>query len=47
MKRFIHRAINKKIGILEEANGGTVFLDEIHHLSMEAQAKILRRSRKE
>ena len=35
-------ASNRKIGILEEANGGTVFLDEIHHLSMEAQAKILR-----
>ena len=35
-------AVNRKIGILEDANGGTVFLDEIHHLSMEAQAKILR-----
>jgi DNA-binding NtrC family response regulator len=35
-------AISRKIGILEEADGGTVFLDEIHHLSQEAQAKILR-----
>ncbi|MCK5779766.1 MAG: sigma-54-dependent Fis family transcriptional regulator [Psychrilyobacter sp.] len=31
-----------KIGILEEANGGTVFLDEITALDVKAQAKLLR-----
>jgi len=31
-----------KIGILEEANGGTVFLDEITGLDVKAQAKLLR-----
>ncbi|MBK9324267.1 MAG: sigma-54-dependent Fis family transcriptional regulator [Bdellovibrionaceae bacterium] len=31
-----------KIGLLEVANGGTVFLDEVHHLSDEAQAMLLR-----
>ena len=31
-----------KIGILERANGGTVFLDEIHHLNEAAQFKLLR-----
>jgi len=35
-------AMNKKIGILEIANRGTVFLDELHHLSPAAQAAILR-----
>lgn len=31
-----------KIGLLEVANGGTVFLDEVHHLGEEAQAMLLR-----
>ena len=32
----------KKAGIFEVVNGGTVFLDEIHHLNPGAQAKLLR-----
>src|SRR5208283_606297 len=35
-------AISFKKGILEEANGGTVFLDEIGNLSMGLQSKLLR-----
>lgn len=31
-----------KIGLLENANGGTVFLDEVHHLDSVAQAMLLR-----
>lgn len=35
-------ADREKKGVLEAAQGGTVFLDEIHHLSLTAQAKLLR-----
>lgn len=35
-------AMNRKAGILEVASGGTVFLDELHHLPISAQAKLLR-----
>ncbi len=31
-----------KIGLFEIANGGTVFLDEVHHLGEQAQAMLLR-----
>ncbi len=35
-------AINQKIGSLESANGGTVFLDEVSNLSYEVQISLLR-----
>ncbi len=35
-------AVDKKIGLLEMANGGTVFLDEIGELPMALQKKLLR-----
>ncbi len=35
-------AIVRKVGILEAAKGGTVYLDELHHLDLKTQAKLLR-----
>src|SRR5207249_2448177 len=35
-------AVNSKPGLLEEAAGGTVFLDEIGEMPLTAQAKLLR-----
>ncbi|HMQ78799.1 MAG TPA: sigma-54 dependent transcriptional regulator [Ignavibacteria bacterium] len=35
-------AVNDKKGYFEEANGGTIFLDEIGEMSMQTQAKLLR-----
>jgi DNA-binding NtrC family response regulator len=35
-------AVNSKIGLLESANGGTVFLDEVSEMSFDLQAKLLR-----
>ncbi len=35
-------AISDKKGLLEAANGGTVFLDEIGHISLNIQTKLLR-----
>lgn len=35
-------ATNQRIGKFEQANGGTIFLDEIGDMSLNAQAKVLR-----
>jgi two-component system response regulator HydG len=35
-------AVNNKSGYFEQANGGTIFLDEIGNLSYETQVKLLR-----
>lgn len=35
-------AISKKTGLFEQANGGTIFLDEIANLSLETQMALLR-----
>jgi len=35
-------AISSKIGVFEEANGGTLLLDEIGDMALETQAKLLR-----
>ncbi len=35
-------AVNRRIGKIEQANGGTIFLDEIGDMPMSIQAKILR-----
>jgi len=34
-------ATQEKVGMFEQANGGTIFLDEVGELSLEAQAKLL------
>jgi Nif-specific regulatory protein len=34
--------VKKRIGLFEQANGGTIFIDEIGDMSMASQAKILR-----
>ncbi len=35
-------ADRRSIGIFEQANGGTIFLDELHRMDLDAQAKLLR-----
>ena len=35
-------ALNQKVGSLELANGGTIFLDEVANLSYEVQVSLLR-----
>jgi DNA-binding NtrC family response regulator len=35
-------AVNNKVGIFEQANGGTVFLEEVEKMEIECQSKLLR-----
>ena len=42
MKGAFTGAGSSKVGLLEEASGGTAFFDEIGELPLEAQAKLLR-----
>jgi len=35
-------ALTRKVGILEAARGGTVYLDELHYLDLQTQGKLLR-----
>ena len=34
--------VKKRIGLFEQAHGGTIFIDEIGDMSLSSQAKILR-----
>lgn len=38
----IATGVTKRIGLFEQANGGTLFIDEIGDMSLASQAKILR-----
>lgn len=42
LKGSFTSAINDKTGVFEQANGGTVFLDEVGNLSYEVQVQLLR-----
>jgi formate hydrogenlyase transcriptional activator len=42
MKGAFTGALERRIGRLELANGGTIFLDEIGELCLETQVKLLR-----
>ena len=42
MKRGVYRRVKQKPGRVEEADGGTIFLDEIADMSKPLQAKLLR-----
>ena len=42
IERGVATGVERRIGMFEAANGGTIFLDEIGDLSLAAQAKILR-----